>query len=178
MDLKGRLTRIGDVPLVSIIAWSGSGKTTLMERVVKKMREDGLVVGIIKHHSHDTPIDVVGKDSWRFSQAGASPVIISSPTQYSTIRQCPEREATLQELAESIAPEVDIILTEGYRQEAASKVEFMRSDYRTDRIVSDDELVALISDHEPERAHAAELGIPVFDLDDVDGIAEFFAGLV
>ena len=65
------------------IAFSGpsnSGKTTLILKVAKKFIDDGLKVVVVKHDPGDkAKFDVEGKDSFKFSQAGAD-VVVMSPT--------------------------------------------------------------------------------------------------
>ncbi|MDO5043817.1 MAG: molybdopterin-guanine dinucleotide biosynthesis protein B [Coriobacteriia bacterium] len=167
------VTTIKGVSVISIVAWSNSGKTTLFEKVVSRLHKQNIKVGVIKHHSHDTDIDVKGKDSWRYSQAGASPVVISSPTQFSVIRQRPEKEATLVELCEEIADEVDLIITEGYKYEAMSKIEFSRVAHNPKPVEEGEQLIALISDNDERKRAYEKEGIPCFDLDDVDGVSNF-----
>ena len=59
------------VPTVGFAGYSGSGKTTLIEQLVRSLKARGLRVAVIKHDVHDFEMDREGKDSWRFSQAGA-----------------------------------------------------------------------------------------------------------
>lgn len=163
---------ITEVPVISFIGWSGSGKTTFLEKVIAELTAEGISVGTIKHHGHDTDIDVPGKDSWRHARAGASPVIVSSPTQYSLIRKV-ERERTLAELATEAAPYCDVLLTEGYREQASFVIEFSRKGHN-DTLISNPALLrALISDNPELRAIATDAALPVFDLDDVKKVTEF-----
>jgi len=57
--------------IINIIGYSSSGKTFLIENVIKKLKfELNLEVGVIKY-IHEHRIDEEGKDSFRFSEAGA-----------------------------------------------------------------------------------------------------------
>ena len=59
------------IPAIAIAAYSGTGKTTLIERLLPALRSRGLRVAVVKHDGHRFDIDREGKDSWRFTQAGA-----------------------------------------------------------------------------------------------------------
>jgi molybdopterin-guanine dinucleotide biosynthesis adapter protein len=63
---------------------------------------------------------------------------------------------------------VDIILTEGYKQGNKPKLEIFRNDIHEEPLCkNDDHLIALISDT------SIDLGVPQFSLDDIDGLADF-----
>jgi molybdopterin-guanine dinucleotide biosynthesis adapter protein len=153
------------IPLLSFIGKSGVGKTTLIEKIVAEMRRRGYRVAVIKHHAHKTPIDAYGKDSWRFMEAGANQAIVSSPVEIVRFERV-ARELTLNEIAAQIH-DVDLILTEGFKREAATKIEISRAVLGTDLIGSGDELIAVASDH------PIGFDLPRFDLDDVLGIMTF-----
>ena len=68
------------VPIVSIVApASGTGKTTFIERLLPRLLAHGLRVGVVKSDAHGFQLDQEGKDSWRFTQAGATGVAVVSP---------------------------------------------------------------------------------------------------
>ncbi len=109
------------IPLISFVGTSGCGKTTFIEQVVAELKRRGYRIAVIKHHAHTTPIDGQGKDSWRFAEAGASAVIVSSPVEVVRFERV-TRELTLTEIAARIE-NVDLILTEGFKREVAPKIE-------------------------------------------------------
>ncbi len=176
--MPNNLTYVNGVLVISVVAWSNSGKTTLFEKVVSELESRGIKVGVIKHHSHSTPIDAVGKDSWRYSEAGASAVIISSPDEYGVFRRMPEGEASLVSLCEHLSDEVDLILTEGYKYEGMSKIEFSRKDFNPEPVESPENLIALISDNEERKADLDKRGLKTFNLDDVIGVSNFIESLM
>src|SRR4030042_2882312 len=55
-----------------------SGKTTLMEKVIAGLKAAGHRVAAVKHDAHRFEIDHPGKDSFRFTAAGADITVISS----------------------------------------------------------------------------------------------------
>ena len=67
-----------NIPVIGFAAYSGTGKTTLIEKLLRRLKEKGFRVAVIKHDAHDFDIDREGKDSWRFTQAGADIMLISS----------------------------------------------------------------------------------------------------
>lgn len=138
------------------------GKTTLIEKLLPLLRARGLRVAVVKHHAHTSPIDTPGKDTWRFAEAGASAVFVSSPIEIARFERVP-RELTLKEIAARIA-DVELILTEGFAREPSPKLEVCRLALGTDRVARADEVVAIASDY-PIAA-----GVPRFDLDDAVGI--------
>ncbi|MFQ5874533.1 MAG: molybdopterin-guanine dinucleotide biosynthesis protein B, partial [Dehalococcoidia bacterium] len=105
-----------------------------------------------------------GKDSWRYAQVGSDVVVISAPRKLALIKRL-EREMTLDEIA-ALVPEVDIILTEGYKRGKAPKIEVSRRARSNELLCSADELIAIAADQ------PFDLDVPQFDLDDVVGIAD------
>lgn len=153
------------IQLLSFVGKSGVGKTTLIEKLVTELKQRGYRIAVVKHHAHTTPIDGRGKDSWRFAEAGASVAVVSSPVEIARFERV-TRELTLGEIASRIQ-DVDLIVTEGFKREAAPKIEVSRAALGTDLVGRVDELIAVVSDH------PVALDLPRFDLDDVAGIAAF-----
>ena len=152
-------------PLLSLVGKSGCGKTTLIEKLVVELRRRSYRVAVVKHHAHTTPLDDPGKDSWRFAEAGANLVMVSSPVEFARFERV-TRELTLAEIVARI-DEVDLILTEGFKREAAPKIEISRQVQGTDLVARVDELVAVVSDH------PIDLQVPRFDLDDIAALVDF-----
>ena len=96
--------------IVKFIGFSGSGKTTLIEKIVKKLSSEGIKVATVKHDVHGLDIDKEGKDSYRYSKAGANISIVSSPelTVYKY-----HKELSLNDIISKI-DDVDLIIVEGY----------------------------------------------------------------
>lgn len=153
------------IPVLSLVGKSGVGKTTFAEKLLPELKKRGVRIAVIKHHSHETPVDVPGKDSWRYADAGAQAVVVSSPVELVRFERV-AREKTLSEIAAGIA-NVDLILTEGFKREAALKIEVSRAELGNDLVARADELIAVVSDH------PVPLALPRFGLDDVVGVAEF-----
>jgi molybdopterin-guanine dinucleotide biosynthesis adapter protein len=153
------------IPVLSIVGKSGVGKTTFAEKLLPALIQRGVRVAIVKHHSHKTPVDVPGKDSWRYADAGAAAVIVSSPAELVRFERV-EKEKTLAEITGNIR-EVDLILTEGFKREAAPKIEISRAETGQNLVANPAELIAVVSDH------PTMLTVPHFGLDDAAGLADF-----
>lgn len=156
------------VPVVSIVGKGDSGKTTFLEKLIAELSSRGVRVATVKHHVHDYDIDVPGKDSWRHARAGAVTTMVSSPDKFALIRQV-EREFTLPELA-TMAAEAgnDVLLTEGFKREATTRIEISRKARSEELISTPDELLAVVTDNSD-----LSLGeIPKFALDDAVGVAD------
>lgn len=152
-------------PVVSVVGKSDSGKTTLMEGLIRALTARGWRVATVKHHIHDFDIDIPGKDSWRHAKAGAVVTMISAPDKFGMVRKV-NRERTLDELLEAAGPDVDILLTEGFKRAGDVRIEVSRAARSDELICEPGQLFALVTDV------AYEVGeLPVFGLDDAEGLA-------
>ena len=155
---------------VSFVAKSGTGKTTLLEKVIAELKGRGYRVGIIKHDAHRFDIDHPGKDSHRLTAAGADTMLISSPEKLAMVKRY-QAAPPIEELIDTYFQDVDIVLTEGFKQSGMPKVELHRKE-RSDTLICrgeqhDPTLIAVASD-EP-----LELDVPVLDLNDAKQVADF-----
>lgn len=153
------------IPRLAIVGKSDVGKTVLIERLVRELTAHGVRVGVIKHHAHPTPLDVPGKDSARFADAGAAVVVAASPIEIARFERTP-RALTLAEIASRIQG-VDIILVEGFKREPGPKLQVSRAARGTDLIEGLDEVVGVVADH------PVDVSGPLFDLNDTVGVADF-----
>ncbi len=156
------------LPVVSFVAArSNSGKTTLIEKVVKILKARGLRVAVIKHASAGFDLDRPGKDSWRFQQAGADSVVLAGPGKMAVMRTL-DHEPFPEEL-ERAAGDADIIIHEGFKQNAQNMIEVFRDGVSGVRPLCLDNrsYLALVSDR------PFPVSIPCFSLDDAEGVAEF-----
>ena len=169
---------MGDVkslpPAVSFVAKSGTGKTTLLEKVLGELALRGRRVGTVKHDAHRFEIDHEGKDSWRLTQAGASPMVISSPEKIALVQTGLAGEVPLDEIISRFMGEADLVITEGYKTGHLPKIEVHRSGRsgellcvtREGRIL-DEDLIAVVSDAD------LELPVPLFPLADPEALCDF-----
>lgn len=111
-------------PIVSIVGRSKSGKTRLIEKLVTELRKRGYRVATIKHAQeiHFEP----GKDSSRHIEAGSEATVVAAPDQIVLIKPV-SSTVTPDEIARLMGDDYDIILTEGFKQANAPKIEVYRS---------------------------------------------------
>jgi molybdopterin-guanine dinucleotide biosynthesis protein B/molybdopterin-guanine dinucleotide biosynthesis protein len=161
--------------VVSFVAKSGTGKTTLLEKVIAQLKERGHRVGVIKHDAHRFDIDHPGKDSYRLTAAGADTMLISSPEKLALVKR--HRESPpIRELLATYFADMDIVLTEGFKQSDLPKIEVHRGE-RSQTLLCrgeqhDPTLIAVASDME------LQLDVPLFDLNDAAAIAAFIEGRI
>jgi len=155
--------------VLGIAGWSGSGKTTLVRALIPELVGRGLRVSTIKHAHHNFDIDQPGKDSYEHRHAGASEVLVSSARRWALMhehRGAPE--PTLWELLPKLTP-VDLVLVEGFKHETHAKLEVHRPSLGAPLLAAEDrKVVAIASD-----AEIPEARVPVLDLNDVAGVADF-----
>ena len=155
------------VPVVAVIGKKNCGKTTLIEKLIPELISLGYRVGTIKHHHGDISMDQPGKDTWRHRQAGASAVVLSSPTGLGFIRDV-SGEISVQELVDFYLSDLDLVLTEGYKKESIPKVEIFRSSIHSEPLEDPGgNIIAMVSDVRTNQE------IPHFGLDDSMGLARF-----
>ncbi|MFV9511843.1 molybdopterin-guanine dinucleotide biosynthesis protein B [Tepidibacillus sp. LV47] len=154
------------IPIVSFVGYSGSGKTTLLTKVIAAFKEKGYRVATIKHDAHRFQMDVEGKDTWKYAQAGSDIVLINSQEKLAMIENL-EKPISFEEVVSHIK-NVDIIFVEGYKHESPPKILLVRRE-------TDLELLFQLRD---VMAIATSLSlqfdqIPVYDINDLNGIVHF-----
>ena len=170
---------MSEVPVITMTGWSNSGKTTFTTRVVELLTSMGIRVGVIKHHGHKAGgVDVEGKDSWKYTQAGANPVILSASDQYAIFVSTPQGELSREELVAKIADDVDLVIVEGFRAEADGAVEVYRNAAgHPDPKLASEERIALVTDNVALADQVRAEGKPVFGLDEFEAVARYFLEL-
>ena len=170
----GAVTRINGVPVVTVTGFSDSGKTTFLTEVVSLLAGEGVRVGVVKNHGHAAGgVDQEGKDTWKYTQAGANPVVLSASGQYAIFTSTPDAPATREELVARIAGDVDLVVVEGFSSAAEGAVEVSRKATGKGPKLSAQERIALVSDDEELRWQMRAWGKPVFDMDDFAGFARW-----
>ena len=151
------------IPVIGFAAYSGTGKTTVMEKVIFRLREKGLRVGVIKHDGHGFEIDHPGKDSYRHAQAGASIVVLTSPSGTAEIKKS---EESLRECLRRIQ-NVDLILVEGFKNEDIPQIGLCRKETKKGFTAPLSRFIAVVTDEE------GPFDIPSFSFEDTAGLAEW-----
>lgn len=151
------------IPVYSVVAYSGTGKTTMLEKLVAELKARCIRVAVVKHDAHEFEIDHEGKDTWRFSTAGADVVAITSSTKSAVMEN---RPASVEAVIARIL-DVDIIITEGYKTGSFPKIALRREATGNGFAVAPKTCVAVMSDT------PVNFNIPAFALDDIPGLADF-----
>jgi len=102
--------------IINVIGYSGSGKTHLIEFIIKKFKNEfNLEVNVIKY-IHEHRIDEEGKDSFKFSEAGAIFSVIKNKFNQNAIylNKKISVDALINWLNKS-PYKVDLIIIEGFR---------------------------------------------------------------
>ncbi len=117
-----RARSVRPIPAIAFVGYSGSGKTTLIEKLIPLLRREGLRVAAIKHDAHGFDMDREGKDTWRFSRAGAEAVAICSERRFALIEN---RAPDPGEMISRVRG-VDLILLEGFKDGPYPKIAVLR----------------------------------------------------
>ncbi|MBF0469063.1 MAG: molybdopterin-guanine dinucleotide biosynthesis protein B [Desulfamplus sp.] len=155
-------------PVISIISKKRSGKTTFIVKLIPELKKRGYRVGTLKHDTHGFEIDHEGKDTYKHKQAGSETVVISSPWKISVIKDVSE-ELTVDEIIQNYFTDMDIVITEGYKNAGKPQIEIFRSSAHTSLIYRKGEqhpLIAVASDTK------LDMDVPVYDINDIRGMAD------
>ena len=109
----GRIANEGrERPILSIAApASGTGKTTFIERLIPHLATHGVRTAVIKSDSHGFQLDTEGKDTARFTAAGARAVAVSAPNGY-FIQKNEDQRKEFQNLISKLDCDIDLFITE------------------------------------------------------------------
>lgn len=158
------------LPVVCFVGRKNSGKTTLMENVIAGLTAEGHRVAAVKHDAHRFEIDHPGKDSFRFTAAGAVITAISSREKTAVVLHHRE-EIPLESIVRRFAEGVDIVLAEGYKASPFSKIMVHRKSSGDPLL--DPAPLGLIAVATDERVN---IGIPHLDINDPRSVVEFLRG--
>jgi len=152
-------------PVVSIVGKSKSGKTTIIERLIQELKLRGYRVATIKHVAHGMTLDKPDKDSWRHIQAGSEATAISSTDRIALFKPI-TADATLEEVVRLLGEGYDLVLTEGFKQGSAPKIEVHRREVGPP-LSGIKRLIAIITD-EPLETKTRQ-----FSLQDIKSVVDF-----
>ncbi|NIM29377.1 MAG: molybdopterin-guanine dinucleotide biosynthesis protein B [Gammaproteobacteria bacterium] len=160
------------LPIVGIAAWSGTGKTTLLKELLPLLGARGLRVGVVKHAHHSFEVDYPGKDSYELRKSGAAQMLIASRSRWAlVVEQERGREPRLDEvLLELDQGALDLILVEGFKEEAFPKIELHRPSLGYPLLFRDDKAIVAVATDAP----LEDTGdLPQLDLNSPADIAAF-----
>ncbi len=157
--------------IVGIVGWSGSGKTTVVENLVKIFKSKySFSVCVLKHAHKSFSLDKKGKDSYKFANAGADQIIVSSEKQWAVINKVKKKEASLDELIEKTG-DTDIVLVEGWKFSNIKKIEIYRQSISKNILcLKDKNIIAIASNN---FNISIKRNISKLDINDHNKIANF-----
>lgn len=160
-----------DNSVISIVATkSNTGKTTLIEGLIKIFKKKGYSIGVLKHDAHKFEIDKEGKDSYRFTKAGADTMIIASREKLAMVEVIKE-ERKIEDIIKLFG-KLDLIIIEGFRSNKYPKIEVHRKSVDSNLLYKDlnfdkSTFIAVATDE------LLGLDIPELNLNDVEEVAAF-----
>ena len=157
--------------ILSIVGESDSGKTTLILKLLPELKRKGYKVAVAKHCPRGFDLDVQGKDSWRFTQAGGEGIFLSSDKDEAIMR-LKKDELNMGAKLKNYFSDFDIVLMEGYNHEPGiKKMRIIRSGMGAQESTSD-ETIACVSDMQ------LNTDKPVYKPGDISGIISFIESLI
>ncbi len=155
---------------MAFVAWSGTGKTTLVENLVRLAAEQGLCVGALKHDAHRFEIDKPGKDSHRFTTAGADSTMIVAADKLALVH-LHKTAPPVDELITRHFGHCDLVLVEGWKTSDLPRIEVHRHELGRPLLCRDEtydpNLVAVASDG------SVDVDVPVLDLNNPASVLDF-----
>lgn len=162
--------------IIGVTGWSGSGKTALIVRLIPELAARGYRVATVKHAHHAFDIDTPGKDSFEHRAAGATEVIVSSGKRWAIMHENRnEAEPALEDLLAKLSP-VDVVLVEGFKNEAHTKIEVHRPSTGADLICTTNPSIIAVASDAAFADGASAPGIAILDLNDTAALADFVIG--
>ena len=162
------------LPLLGFSAFSGTGKTTLLTRLLPLLKAEGLRIGVVKHAHNQFEIDHPQKDSYELRQAGADQMLVASRQRTAWVAEFRgnHEEPSLQQTLSALHPEsLDLVLVEGFKREAFTKIELHRPSLGKPLLFPDDPNIIAIASDQPIPMSASRL--PLLDLNRPGDIVVF-----
>jgi len=152
---------------VAIVGQSQSGKTSLIRRLIPEFQKRGNSVFVIKHCGHGFTLDLEGKDSWEFSQAGAAGVGMVGPDELAVIIK-EKADSDIRQIARRHFPAADFVMVEGGPGiRGFKKIEVLGKGFGDRPASAPEDLLAIVSE-EPGPS-----SVPCFRPRQVKEIADF-----
>ena len=168
------------IPCLSFVAPGGTGKTTLLANVIQELVAKGVDLAVLKSSHHDHHLDLPGKDTCRFAEAGAPAVALLGPGMGTIFLEYGSKRAGLAEfptaagrpraldiaawLAKAPFSSIELVLCEGFSDEKGlAKLRVVRGPWPEDD-VSDPDLLAVAWDGKELPVDLAK-NVPLLPLD-------------
>lgn len=162
--------------VISIVSTkSGMGKTTLIEKLILRFKDKGFKVGVLKHDAHRFEIDKEGKDSYRFTHAGADSVIVASSSKLAMIQNLKEEKSVDEILP--LFKDMDFIIIEGFKNNNYPKIEVYRKEVG-EKLLAEESLGYKTTIHAIASDCPLEINKPVLDINNDQEICQFIIELL
>ena len=112
---------------------SNIGKTTLIEKLISDLASQGYSIAAVKRTDKPINVDTPGKDTARFSRAGAKSVVLSTPSGTTYFVQTHSEEKDIINHLQSMDG-FDFIFIEGAHEEQIPKIRLGRIKKRLNTI--------------------------------------------
>lgn len=149
-----------------ITGWSNSGKTTLIEGLIRCLSAKGLRVSVIKHSHHAVMPDRPGSDTERYLRSGAAAAAFVGEGGGIIRYENPTLDGLLHAVNDA-----DIVLVEGYDQEAKLPMIEVWRDVTQPMRSPEAWRAAIVTDHPVDTA------LPVFRPDETSRLADFLLSM-
>jgi molybdopterin-guanine dinucleotide biosynthesis protein MobB len=120
----------------------------------------------VKHSGHSHPLHPPGSDSQRLETAGAELVGLANPNGIQLT--LPRESEPIPALLERLAPQLDLVLTEGWKDGPFPKIEVWRRGGGPLLSSARNDVLAIVTDEE-----SGLPALPTFATRDVSGLADF-----
>ena len=136
-------------PILTFIGWHNSGKTTVIREVVRRLRDRGYKIAVIKSTKHrGLNLDSPGSDSYLYGKDGIESIALICPDELILFQE--NTGENLRHLAFRLFPDADLVIGEGFKHASGiPKIEVSRADESKEPLresVSD--VRAVVSDYE------------------------------
>ncbi len=102
--------------VIAVVGSQNSGKTTTIEALTRELTKRGYKIAAVKHIPEpDFTIDTIGKDTWRFAQAGAKTIVALSANEIATIEKLKAESFSLEMILQKCEGN-DVVFLEGLRK--------------------------------------------------------------
>lgn len=159
--------------ILPLVGKSDAGKTTTILKLLPELKKKGYKVAVVKDCPHGFDLDIKGKDSWRFTQAGAQGIFLTSPGRYASMKKIEDKNFSLLRLINSTFYDFDLVLIEATSLNLPIKrIEILRKGINELLTTPSSYLLAVLADFGLETSQKK------FFVDDINEIVKFIEELI
>lgn len=152
---------------------SGSGKTTLLEKIIPRLKLNGLVISVVKHAHHSFDIDTPGKDSYKLRESGSYQTLVLNQDRSALITENHKNNIGINDMIMQMDQNVDMILIEGLKTLPYKKIEVFRKGISHEKLYTKNEsIIAIATDTNDEES------IPSLNINKPEEVCAFILNLI